>query len=83
MYESCKRLLAFKPADDDDDSRITEDQWAELTWELLTFERVLEETKRALQRFYRTISATKLTDSEGQEKSENHEARDIAPDVLQ
>ena len=49
--------MALKPADDDDDSRITEDQWAEKTRELLTLEEVLEETKIALQRFYRTISA--------------------------
>ena len=67
VYESCERLMAFKPADDDGDSRITEDQWADMTQELLTLEKVLEETKVALQRFYRTISATALTDSEDEE----------------
>ncbi|KAI4102544.1 MAG: hypothetical protein LQ339_004561 [Xanthoria mediterranea] len=67
VYESCERLMAFKPADDDYDSRITEDQWADMTQELLTLEKVLEETKVALQRFYRTISATALTDSEDEE----------------
>ena len=62
--------MALKPADDDNDSRITEDQWAEMTQELLTLEKVLEETKIALQRFYRTISATALTDFEEKERTE-------------
>ena len=70
VYESCERLMALKPADDDNDSRITEDQWAEMTQELLTLEKVLEETKIALQRFYRTISATALTDFEEKERTE-------------
>ncbi|CAL8575075.1 hypothetical protein XPA_001020 [Xanthoria parietina] len=61
-----------RPADDDDDSRITEDQWAEMTRELLTLEKVLEETKIALQRFYRTISTTALTDSEDKEEDRDH-----------
>ena len=68
--------MALKPADDDDDSRITEDQWAEKTRELLTLEEVLEETKIALQRFYRTISASALTDAEDKEEIENRESRD-------
>ena len=56
--------MAFKPADDDNDSRITDDQWAKMTQELLTLKAALWLTKITLQRFYRTISATILTDSE-------------------
>ena len=68
--------MALKPADDDADSRITEDQWAEMTRELLTLEKVLEETKIALQRFYRAMSATALTDSEDEEWAETRESHD-------
>ena len=62
--------MALRPADDDNDSRITEDQWTEMTRELLTLEKALEETKIALQRFYRTLSTTALTDFEEKERTE-------------
>lgn len=60
VVESCQRLRAYQPPVEDDDSRVTEDQWAEMTQELLTLERTLADTKTTLQKYYRAISASRI-----------------------
>ena len=55
--ETCKRLLAYRPDYEDDDARVTEDDWAGMTKELVNLEQDLVDTKSLLQGFYRDITA--------------------------
>lgn len=55
--EECERLVSFKPDHYDDNSRVTEFQWREMTKELLVLEENLADTKALLQRFYRAVTA--------------------------
>ncbi|KAL8798161.1 MAG: hypothetical protein Q9182_006912 [Xanthomendoza sp. 2 TL-2023] len=63
VCESFGRLMALRSDFEDDDSCVTEDQWAEMTQELVTLERSLAETKTVLQRYYRAISARRTPGS--------------------
>jgi len=56
--ETCERLESFRPDFYDDDSRVTEDQWKEMTTELLTLEQNLADTKALVQKLYRAVTAS-------------------------
>lgn len=55
--ETCERLESFRPDINDDDSRVTGDQWREMTKELLILEKDLADTKALLQEFCRAATA--------------------------
>jgi len=46
--ETCERLESFTPDDHDDDSRVTGDQWREMSKELWILERILADIKALL-----------------------------------
>ncbi len=58
--ETCERLESFEPDDHDDDSRVTGDQWREMSKELLILEKILADTKALLQEFYRAATASTM-----------------------
>jgi len=58
--ERCARLFSFRSVDADDDSRVTGDQWREMTQELLIIEEILADTKALFQEFYRAVTASTM-----------------------
>ncbi len=58
--EACKRLESFAPDFDDDNSRVTGDQWREMSKELLALEKILADTKAFLQECYRAVTASTM-----------------------
>lgn len=58
--ETCERLESFRPAMGDDDSRVTGDQWREMSKELLVLEKDLADTKALLHGFYRAVTPSTM-----------------------
>lgn len=58
--ETCQRLESLRPDVNDDDSRATEDQWMEMSKELLNLEKDLAYTKALLQGFCRAVTTSTM-----------------------
>lgn len=56
--ESCARLQSYRPIDIDDDSRVSEQQWAEIGQEVSVLERCLTDTEEVLGRFFCQVTAS-------------------------